>query len=70
MNDLIKREAVINMLDEICKKECVYGKQPRHLMCSGCHLESAFYAIEQLPAEQPECKTGKGVEHDAAFNRS
>lgn len=65
MDDLISRQAVIDVLDGICNRECEYSKKQRAYMCGSCHLGSAFDAIEELPSA--ERKTGRWVDGRVAF---
>ena len=54
MSDLIDIQDVMNALDAICERECVYTEKEREVMCGGCRLNSAFNAIDELPSAQSE----------------
>lgn len=56
MDDLISRQAAVDVLDKHCGVVCQYSKKQRDVMCGACALGTAFDVIEQLPSAQPEHK--------------
>lgn len=46
MADLIDRDIVVDRLNKLCDRVCVYSKAQRKVMCGACPLGDAFTVIE------------------------
>ena len=49
MNDLIEKQAVLDLLESLCNKTCVIKDSLRDEYCKTCEIASVFDAIEDLP---------------------
>ena len=44
------RSEMLNALDKLCDRVCVYSKKQRGSMCRACPLGAAFDMVDELPA--------------------